>query len=141
MIDDTPGTHAILVHRHSKGAEHMSFDDHGNVVQDQVLEIIDVKVQNSRLPDYVLDQHSRFEFENQCHLGSRYFGPNGTWTFEFSSPIVTWALDQKIQQEARYNQSFQYSWSTQLGPDSAKNILTQINAIKQRLDKLDLGDI
>ena len=141
MIDRSPGPHAISVHRHGKGIEHMEFDANGDIVRDQILEITDLHVQQARIPDYVLDQNSRFEFDDQCHAGSRYFGPNGVWTFEFATPMVTWVLDQKIKQEAQYNQDFQYSWSTQLGPDSAKNILTQINAIKQRLDQLDLGNI
>lgn len=117
----------------------MIIDDSGIIIRDQILEITELQVNGSRIPDYVLDQRSRFEFGDQCHIGSRYFGPNGNWTFEFETPLITWILDQKINHEAKYNHDYQFPWATQLGPNSVHQILKKIDDIRHRLDQINFG--
>lgn len=99
--------------------------------KDQILEIVSLCVDNVPVPCYILDKHSKFEFNNQCHLGSRYFSPNGVWTFDFQVPFITWALDQKIQHESQYNQDYLYPWSYKLGPDSVKNLQRQLGQVEK----------
>jgi len=136
-IDSVQEFNTLTVERYGKENHHMVFENN-QILKDQVLEIIGGRVRSARLPDYIFDKHSCFEFHGQVHPGSRYFGPNGTWTFKFGSPVVTWALDQKILQEAEYNQDFQYAWSTQLGPDSAVNILKELAQVREKLEKSDI---
>lgn len=125
-----PGSYRLVIERYGKTAEHWSAE------QDQTVEITGITVDGIPVPHYVLDKHSRFEFDGQSHPGSRFFGPNGTWTFEFVSPMLTFILDQKILHEAQYNQDYEYPWSYRLGPDSVNNIVSSIDQALERVKNL-----
>lgn len=125
-LDHEPARHVLCIERYGKTNDNWSPD------LDQIVEILHVSVDGIHMPNYILDRHSRFEFDNQLHQGSRYFGPNGLWTFEFSTPIITHILDEKIRHESQYNQDYLYPWSYRLGPDSVNNIISNID---QTLEK------
>lgn len=101
---------------------------------DQYLEIEKITVDNIRLPDFILYNHSHFKFDNQSIVGLT-FNPNGVWTFKFEQPFITWVLDQKILHESQWDQSYQYSWASKLGPDSVSTIG---QAIQQAQEKVNL---
>lgn len=102
----------------------------------QILEIVCLKVDNVPIPNFLLTKQSKFKFNNEIHIGTQYFDPNGLWTFDFCSPIITYILDQKILHEAQYNQDYLYPWSYKLGPDSVSTISSNIVLAKQQVSKL-----
>jgi hypothetical protein len=104
--------------------------------KDQVVEIIAITVDGISIPEYILVKQSKFEFDGQIHIGSLYFGPNGIWTFDFATPIITHILDQKIHHESQYNQDYQYPWSYKLGPNSVNSILSNIEHAVDQVNKL-----
>lgn len=132
-IPDNEGPHSIELHRYGKDHQHMIFQDN-TVVQDQVLEIVEIYINNVQVPDYVLDKHTEFTFQDQVHTGSRYFGPNGIWRWKYSGSLVTWCLDQKILHEAQYSQDYELPWSYVLGPDSVNKITTEISDLLEKLE-------
>lgn len=104
----------------------------------QVLELESLTVDKIEIPEFLIQSFSKFEFNDQVHYGSKYFAPNGKWTFSFKSPIITWILDQKIIHEAKYSQDYQFDWSFKLGPDSVctlqKEYLDTLEKINQIYD-------
>lgn len=127
----------LVIERYGKQPHNVEFD-RDTVLKDQILKIDSIQVNGVDVPEYVLQNHSQFRFDDQVHQGSRYFGPNGVWRFQFQLPLVTWLLDQKIQHEAKYNQDYQYDWSYQLGPESVKMIQADIVRVRQILDSIDI---
>jgi hypothetical protein len=103
---------------------------------DQTVEITSVTVDDVEIPDFVLNQHSRFQFNDQTHIGSRYFSPNGLWTFEFKTPIITWILDQRIIHESQYNQDYVYPWSYKFGPESISTLSEQLDSVLDKVHKI-----
>ncbi len=102
----------------------------------QVLEIVRLEVDDIPIPTFLLSKQSKFEFNNQTHIGTQYFDPNGLWTFDFCSPIITYILDLKILHEAQYSQDYLYPWSYKLGPDSVRSISSNIAQAKHQVSKL-----
>jgi hypothetical protein len=123
-------SHCLQIERYGKTDLNYSTE------KDQTVEIVDITVDGIKVPTYILDKHSKFEFDTQVHMGSRYFGPNGVWTFNFVTPILTYILDEKILHEAQYNQDYKFAWSYKLGPDNVNNILSNISKVEHRLEKL-----
>jgi hypothetical protein len=129
-LDQNIATRCLQIERYGKTNQNYSAD------QDQVLELVSIQIDGIVVPSYILDKHSQFEFDDQIHLGSRYFGPNGTWTWNFATPVITYILDQKINHEAQYNQDYQYPWAYKLGPNSVNTILSNIEQAMSRVQRL-----
>lgn len=128
--------HCVLaVERYGKQRNNMIIHN-GNIVQDQILEITQVQVDNVAIPDFYLSSHSTFVFGDQTHPGSRYFGPNGTWSLKFDTPVITHLLDAKILHESNYSQDYQYPWSYRLGPDTVKFLLGEMDKVEQRVHQV-----
>jgi hypothetical protein len=119
----------LIIERYGKTDQNVSVDAQGNIVNDQYLEILDAKIDNMPVPDFILNSNTRFEFNDQCHVGSRFFGPNGTWTFEFKTPFIQYVLDQKILHEAKFSNDYAYAWSYKLGPDSVVKLTNEIDTV------------
>jgi len=127
--------HTLTVERHNKQQHNMILDGQ-TIIQDQILQITDLLIDNISVPSYILDNHSRFCWLDNEHKGSRYFGPNGVWTFDFATPFISWVLDEKIKHESHYNNDFQYPWSNSLGPDSVDRILTTISQVENKVHEV-----
>jgi hypothetical protein len=125
-IDLSPAHHTIIVERYNKTENN----------PDQILEITNITVDGITIPEFLLLTNSKFEFDDQVHYGSKYFSPNGIWSFNFNSPVITYILDQKILHEAKYNQDYQYPWSYKLGPDSVAQISANIDLALEQVNKL-----
>lgn len=120
----------VTIERYGKTSDNQSQTD------DQIVEIIAATIDGSLVPDFVFSKFSKFEFDSQSHNGSRYFGPNGTWIFEFNTPIITWLLDQKIMHESQYDQSYIYPWSYKLGPDSVNTLGSQLESVTLKVNNI-----
>jgi hypothetical protein len=129
-VGHQPGNHCLKIERYGKTDRNYSQE------KDQTVEITAITVDGIAIPEYMLVKQSKFEFNDQIHLGSLYFGPNGIWTFNFATPIITHILDQKIHHEAQYNQDYIYPWSYKLGPDSVNSILSNIEHAVDQVNKL-----
>jgi hypothetical protein len=128
--EQTQRHHCLQIERYGKTDLNYSPE------QDQIVEIKSITVDNIPIPQYILDKQSQFLFNDQVHVGSLYFGPNGIWTWNFGAPIITHLLDQKIQHEAQYNQDYIYPWAYKLGPDSVNTILSNIEGALNRVHQL-----
>lgn len=135
-LDTVPQSRSLTIERYGKTDHNVSVDANGNILQDQYLEILDIKVDNVLVPEFVLYSNIKFEFDNQCHKGSKFFGPNGIWTFDFKTPFIQYVLDQKILHEARFNNDYIYAWSYKLGPDSVSKLTKEIDSVINKVENL-----
>jgi hypothetical protein len=135
-IDKDRKKRTIKIERYGKTFGNTQVDEQGKIIQDQILEIIDIKIDNISIPKFLIYQNTRFEFDKQSHVGSCYFGPNGVWTFDFETPLIEYILDQKIIHEAKFNQDYLLPWSYKLGPDSVNSIAAEINSAIDRVISL-----
>jgi hypothetical protein len=129
------GNCVLAVERYGKQRNNMIVNN-GNIVQDQILEITQVHVDNVKIPEFYLSTNSTFVFNDQTHVGSRYFGPNGVWSLGFSTPLITHLLDAKILHESKYSQDYEYPWSYRLGPNTVEFLLGEMDKVEQRVHQV-----
>ena len=137
-VDETPRLHVLQLIRLGKGQTNIVLDDENRIIQDQALELLALKINGVSVPEYILDNNSVFEYKNNKQFNSRYFGPNGVWTLNFQSPMITWVLDQKIIRESNFNLNHSHPWSYQLGPNSVESLSTDIVTAQHALSRLVL---
>jgi len=135
-LDHSDKHTVLIIERYGKTDQNVSVDSHGNIINDQYLEILDIKIDNVPVPDFILNSIPRFEFNDQCHVGSKFFGPNGIWTFEFKTPFIQYVLDQKILHEAKFSNDYVYAWSYKLGPDSVVNLTNEIDTVIAKIKNI-----
>ena len=134
-VNDQPGDHCLKVERHSKQNNNFVLID-GKIVKDQILEITKLSVDDIDIPMYILDSNCEFRYLNRVDAGSRYFGPNGEWTYKFSTPIIQHILDLRIAHESQYNQDYQFPWSYRHGPGTAQNIISTIEELEKKINQI-----
>jgi hypothetical protein len=134
-LDKHPSIRTVRVVRHSKTNDNVILAD-GNILHDQILEITEVSVDGIAIKDGQLRQLCQFEYNNQVDRGSLYFGPNGVWTLFFETPIITFLLDENIKHMSGYSEDYKYPWSYQLGPESVGSIISEIQQIETKVQKL-----
>jgi hypothetical protein len=120
-------TNVLTIERYGKTFENQTADS------DQILEIVEFRFDDVVIPTHLIVPCCKFEYNDQTDWGSLYFGPNGIWTLNFSTPFVTWLLDQNILHEAKYSENYKYPWSYQLGPNSVNEIIADIEQIEQKV--------
>lgn len=129
------GDRVLTVERYNKQRRNMVLHNE-RIVLDQILEIADILVDGVSIPDLLLQEHCEFSWDNNTHRGSRYFGPNGTWTYCFSTPIITHLLDLKIAHESKYSQDYEFPWSNRLGPNSVQEIISTIAEVEKKVHEV-----
>jgi len=122
--------HSVILERYGKTADNQQ----GNI--DQIVEIVGLTVDDIDVPDFILRKFSNFKFNQQTHVGSKYFSPNGVWEFEIQTPMITWILDQKILHESQYNQDYIYPWSYKFGPESVSNLDAQLISVYNKVQQI-----
>jgi hypothetical protein len=135
-LDHTRSKKCLQLHRHGKTDQNVLLDPQGKIIQDQTLEILQIKIDDIAIPNFLIYANSQFEFDNQCHPGSCFIGPNGLWTFKFYTPIIEYILDERILHEAKYNQDYQFDWSYKLGPNSVNTITTKIDSLFEKISNM-----
>lgn len=120
--------HTIVVDRYGK-----TDANHG-----QVLIIDSIKIDGVSIPDFLLSANSKFEFDNQILTPCRELHPNGQWSFDFCSPMLTWCLDEKIKHEAKFNQDFLFPWAYKLGPGQAEDLIGDISIQQERIKNINV---
>jgi hypothetical protein len=132
-LDNTCSKKCLQLHRYGKTDQNVLVDTQGKIVQDQTLEILQIKIDGTLIPTFFISNNVQFEFDNQCHSGSCFIGPNGVWTFKFYTPIIEYILDEKILHESDYNQDYQFAWSYKLGPNSVNTINAKIDSLIKKI--------
>lgn len=102
-IDLLDGEHQLDIEIYGKKSNSTIVDATGKIIQDQLTELLDIHVNDIKLPHY-FKYNSIYRFNNQEHPQSLIWGCNGVWSWEFGTPIITWALDFKNNHQAKYNQ-------------------------------------
>lgn len=127
----------IEVERYNKTNNNIIIENN-KVIKDQILEIVDIKIDGIKLPDFIIYEHSVFNFMDQEHTGSTYFAPNGIWKFKFKSPIITWVLDQKIKHEAKYSDYHKLDFSYKIDPEKIASRLDDFENYLNMIEKYDV---
>lgn len=125
-FDDGPGHHVLQLIRVGKDRDNIILGTDGKILQDQALELTELQLNRIPIPAHILDDHAVFEYKGHKQTNSRYFGPNGIWTFKFQSPMINWALDKKIDRDSQYNRDHGHPWSHHLGPGNVDKISAEI---------------
>lgn len=129
-LELTSSKQCIKIERYGKTEKNFVYENEV-IINDQTIEIVDVLVDDIRLPDWLIRQNCRIEFDDNVHERSRLLGPNGFWFFEFETPILTYLLDQKIIHEAKYSDNYKYPWNHQLGPDTVETVTKELSSVKK----------
>lgn len=132
IIDDKID-HEFIIERYNKTLNN-TIVINNKIVGDQILEIINIKINGVNIPEFFLQKHTTFSFNDEVHQGSKFFSPNGVWSFKFKNNLITQILDEKIIHEAKFNDDYKYSWAYKLGPDSVNTIIDQIDKITKLLE-------
>lgn len=130
-----PGDHVLTVERYNKQQQNFVFED-GKILKDQILEIVKLSVDGVDIPAYVVDSNCEFAYHDRVDAGSRYFGPNGVWTFKFQTPLIQYILDCRIEHESYYDQSYQFPWSYRHGPGTARAVIETIEQLEEKIQQI-----
>ena len=104
--------------------------------KDEPIEIVQASIDGAAIPDHLLRLCCDFEYHSGRIEGSTYLIPDGIWRFRFSSPILIFLLDLKIAEEARYSEDYKYPWSYQLGPETVTRLITDIDEVIEKVNKV-----
>lgn len=90
------GNHLLEIERYGKTDDNVLFVD-GKVLKDQIVELVDIYVDNIKLgPLFKYNTNAVFKHKDGEIPNSYFWGFNGTFTWEFTMPIVDWLI--KIKQ-------------------------------------------
>jgi hypothetical protein len=95
-VEDGEHTHKITVEMQGKLPEHTKLDETGNIVKDAMIVVSDVSIDDIDLNvndvmTYLHDTNGSAELTQHKFYGN--MGCNGVATFEFSTPIYIWLLE------------------------------------------------
>ena len=101
-IEFLDGSHLLELEIYDKTSVNTKVDSAGNIIQDQLIELVDMYVDDVKLPGY-FKYMGVYKFNNQTYPQATTWGCNGIWAWEFSTPIVTWVIDKKNENNEKYN--------------------------------------
>jgi len=92
-LDLLDGEHTLEIERYGKTNNNINYID-GQVLADQTVELVDIFVDNVKLPEIYKLQGS-FHYDNQILQSTLLWGPNGKYIWRFQTPIIKWLIDKK----------------------------------------------
>ena len=101
-IELLDGRHVLELEIYGKTSVNTKVDREGNIIQDQLIELVDMFIDDVKLPEY-FKYIGIYKFNNQTYPQALVWGCNGSWIWEFSTPIITWAIDKKTDNAEKYN--------------------------------------
>lgn len=128
-IEFLDGRHILELEIYGKTSANTKVDSAGNIIQDQLIELVDMFVDDIKLPEY-FKYIGVYKFNDQIYPQATVWGCNGSWTWEFFTPIVTWAIDKKNDNAEKYNPP------TIPSIDSLNDKLKRFTAIEELLNEL-----
>lgn len=91
------GDHVLEIERFGKTNDNLVFENN-TILQDQTVELLDIYVDNVRLP-VKFKYQGCFYYNDQEAPGGLLWGPNGTYRWSFKTPIVHWLVFDKLEAE------------------------------------------
>lgn len=134
-VDSTTKNYNLQIQRYGKTDKNFVCADN-QIVKDQVVELVSITVDGIPIPNYIINNHATFTFNDQTHLGSCYFSPNGVWELKFQAPFITWLLDQKILHESMYTDDYKFDWSYKLGPQSVDVLSSKFEEALKKINQI-----
>lgn len=92
-LDLLDGNHVLEIERYGKTDKNIVFVD-GKILKDQLVELVDMYIDNVKLPD-MFKYNSKFCYDDKELPSSLVWGPNGTWTWNFATPLLQNLIDLK----------------------------------------------
>lgn len=112
-IDLPNGGHDLKIVHYGKKPHHHQLDDNGNILIDRHIEILRISFDGVNLERELWDgkffpvymHHTKNEPYFICP--NLYLGHNGTWKYEFSTPVLSWLIACRKQGPKLDNTIFQ----------------------------------
>jgi hypothetical protein len=101
-VDLLNGTHQLDIEIYGKRPINTQVDSNGNIVKDQIIELVNIYFNDIKLPEYYM-YIGVYKFNGQEYKQALMWGCNGVWSWQFGSPILTWAMDFKLAHRAKYD--------------------------------------
>ena len=97
-IDDAEAAQKVQFIMSGKTAEHTKIDEHSNIIADAMIKINNVTIDGINIDQLFIDktQYNHDFNSTQPAIVDRFYGfmgCNGVLTFEFSTPIYLWLLE------------------------------------------------
>jgi hypothetical protein len=92
-IDLLDGDHVLEIERYGKTDQNIVFVD-GQILKDQVVVLEDMYVDGVKLPE-MFKYDSKFCYNNLEFPSVLTWGPNGVWSWRFTTPLLTNIIDRK----------------------------------------------
>lgn len=92
-LDLMDGDHVLEIERYGKNNSNIVFVD-GKILKDQSVELLDMYIENVKLPDQ-FKYNSKFCYNDIELTSALNWGPNGIWTWKFSTPLLEHLIDTK----------------------------------------------
>jgi hypothetical protein len=132
-LDTSPGEANLVIERYGKGNDNIQLD--GDVIiKDQLVEITRIAIDGVQLPQWFLWNNIFLKIDDK-ETNSLVAGPNGIWTLKLQTPVISFVLEDKILHEAKYSQDYLYPWSYKLGPNSATQLVNDLQLALDLVNK------
>lgn len=92
-LDLLPGDHVLEIERYGKTDHNIVFVD-GKILQDQTVTLIDMYVDGVKLPE-MFKYDSKFCYNDSELPSVLVWGPNGVWSWKFTTPLLENLIDRK----------------------------------------------
>ena len=92
-LDLLDGDHVLEIERYGKTDQNIVFMD-GKILQDQVVTLVDMYVDNVKLPE-MFKYDGKFCYNNLELPSVLVWGPNGVWSWKFTTPLLENLIDRK----------------------------------------------
>jgi hypothetical protein len=88
------GLHTLKIERYGKTHNNCQVEN-GTIVKDQTVTLEDIYIADVKLPNYI-KYSGVFCFNDTEHPQSLIWGPNGMFKMSVGIPVVSWAVQEKI---------------------------------------------
>jgi hypothetical protein len=106
-IDLLPGEHELIIELYDKTYKNTVIKD-GQIVEDQLVTLDHMAIDDVILPNY-LKYMGQYTTKDQQTSKGLTWGVNGQWQWNFATPIIDWAIDEKLKRVDPANQADPYS--------------------------------
>jgi hypothetical protein len=128
-IDLLDGEHNLDIELYGKKPINTIIDAQKNIIKDQIVELVDIYVDNIQLPTY-FKYLGIYHYNNIAHPQALTWGINGIWKWSFTTPIIPWILEKKIEQKLKYSHDTkEYQQNLKLTQQKIKNFLREIDEL------------
>ena len=101
-VEVLDGDHNISIERYGKHTRNTIVDQQGNILKDQLVELLDIYIDDIKLPEW-FSYLGTYTFNGNAYPQAKIWGGNGIWEWPFATPLITWVLDKKTENNEKYN--------------------------------------